>query len=146
MMAWPGRILPTLAITGMLGTALASLLAAHDTLAAWLAAAIATSAVPIGALAVLLMSYLVRGQWTNELHVPLAAASLNVPVAGLLFLPVLAGIPWLYPWAQSPPVGAFKSGYLVPWFFALRSVLYFAIWSAVALWAHRVWGGPDRMR
>src|SRR5437868_7146217 len=128
MISWPSWSLPVLALSGMIGTAIALMLDAHDALAAWLAAAIAVSAVSVGALAVLMITYLVRGTWTNDLHVPLTAASLVIPIAGLMFLPVILGLPWLYPWAHGRPGGAFKAVYLTPWFFILRSSLYFAVW------------------
>jgi hypothetical protein len=138
-------MLPLLALAGMAGTAVALVFDPHDTLAAWLAAAVAASAVPIGALVVLLFTYLTRGPWTNELHVPLTAATLAMPIAGLLFLPVVAGMPWLYPWVAARPEHAFQAVYLAPWFFVLRTVLYFAIWSAIAFWARRAWGDRDQM-
>ena len=40
------------------------------------------SAIPIGALGVLLISYLVRGGWTQDFHEPLSRAALTIPVAG----------------------------------------------------------------
>jgi hypothetical protein len=96
-------------------------------------------------MAVLLVTYLVRGEWSNGLHQPLAAASLVMPVAGLMFVPVLAGMPWLYPWVASRPDGTFKAIYLAPWFFVLRSMLYFAVWWLVALRARRAWGDIAQM-
>jgi hypothetical protein len=145
MMAWPSRALALLALAGMAGAVVALLLDPHGTLAAWLAAIVAASAVPVGALPVLLISYLVRGRWTNALHLPLTAASLLIPVAAVLFIPVLVGMPWLYPWVDRPPAAAFKAVWLTPWFFALRAILYFAVWSAIAWWARRAWGDPQRM-
>ena len=145
LMEWRSRALPALACAGLVGTAIALLLDPHDTLAAYLAAVIAASAVPIGALLVLMISYLVPGRWTNEMHVPLTAATLLIPVAGLMFVPVLAGLPWLYPWVGMRPMDTFKSAYLVPWFFVLRSVGYFIIWTAIALWARQAWGDKLQM-
>jgi hypothetical protein len=145
MTGWQNRALPALALAGLIGAAIALMFDAHDTLAAWLAAAVAASAVPVGALLVLMFSYLTRGTWTNEMHVPLTAATLTIPVAGLLFLPVLAGLPWLYPWVDAPPEQAFKAVYLAPWFFILRTVIYFVIWTVFALWVRRAWGDIDRM-
>ena len=145
MTAWRRRALPALALVGIVGAAVALMFDAHDTLAAWLAAAVAASAVPVGALLVLMFTYLTRGTWTNEMHVPLTAAALTIPVAGLLFLPVLAGLPWLYPWVDAPPEQAFKAVYLAPWFFVLRTILYFVVWTVLAFWARRAWGDIDRM-
>jgi len=107
-------------------------------LGCWLAAWFAAAAIPIGALGVLFTSYLVRGGWTQDLHGPLARAALTLPVAGLLFIPVLAGMKAVYPWAGGDvALPWFKTAYLAPWFFALRAAFYFVIWTALALWAQR---------
>lgn len=115
-------------------------------LAGYLAAWFAVSAIPIGALGVLFTTYLVRGGWTQDLYLPLSRAALIVPVAGLLFIPVLIGMADVYPWAGSnadlPP---FKSAYLAPLFFCLRTICYFAIWTVLALWARRAYGDRARM-
>jgi hypothetical protein len=134
-----------LALVGLIVSAIALILDAHDTLAAWLAGAVAISAVPIGALAVLMFSYLVRGAWTNEMHVALVAASRTIPVAGLLFVPIVAGMRWLYPWIDTPPEHTSQAIYLAPWFFTLRTVAYFVIWFLLAVWAGRAWGSKEQM-
>lgn len=145
MIRWD-RVAPALALAGIVGSAIAIVLNPHDTLAAWLAAAVGASAVPIGALAVLMFSYLTRNAWTNEMHVPLTAAALTIPAAGLLFVPVIVGMPWLYPWATKPPEHAFQAAYLSPWLFALRTIIYFAVWTLLAVWSRRSWGEVHRMR
>jgi hypothetical protein len=113
----------------------------------YLVAAVSVSAIPAGALAVLLLTYLVRGPWTEGLHLPLTTAALTAPLAGLLFLPVLAGLPWIYPWAQKAagdPV-SMKDLYLMPLFYAVRTIIYFALWTVLALWARRAWPILPRM-
>jgi hypothetical protein len=113
----------------------------------YLVIAVTISAIPAGALAVLLLSYLVRGPWMKDLHSPLAAAALTAPLAGVLFLPVLAGLPWLYPWVEQPAgaPGSFKSIFLTPTFYAGRSLIYFTAWTVLALWARWAWGDATRM-
>ncbi len=115
-------------------------------LASYLAVWFAVCAIPIGASGVLFTSYLVRGGWTPDLHAPLSNAALTMPFAGLLFIPVLAGLSWIYPWAADPAsLPAFKAFYLTPWFFVLRAILYFAIWSALAVWAVWTYGNDAAM-
>jgi hypothetical protein len=118
----------------------------HALLACYLAATVAVSAIPIGALAVLMITYLVRGAWTKGLHVPLMAAALTLPITGLLFLPVIIGLPWLYPWANGEVSGILQPVYLTTWFFIARTVGYFAVWTALAFWLRAAWGDLDRMR
>ena len=38
--------------------------------------------------------------------------------------------------------GHSKQFYLTPWFFVLRTVLYFAIWTALAIWVRSAWAEP----
>ncbi len=141
---------PRVALIGLAGLAATLFglwLDVHAMLATYLATVVAVSAVSIGGIGVLMLTYLVRGNWTEGLHVPLTAAALTIPVAGLLFIPVLIGVPWLYPWAQhaAGEPGAFKTAWLTPWFFVARTVLYFAIWTALAVWLRRAWADPRRM-
>jgi hypothetical protein len=126
---------------GTAGVAVALALDARSLLAAYLASVVAISAIPIGSLAVLMISYLVRRAWTEDLHAPLISAASTMPVAALLFLPILVGVNLLYPWAHEPgAIGGFKGVYLAPWFFVARTVIYFALWTSLAVWAARVWG------
>jgi hypothetical protein len=115
--------------------------------ASYLTAWAALSAIPIGALAVLFTSYLVRAGWTRDLHVSLSGAALTLPIVAVLFIPVLAGLSAIYPWATDtaglPP---FKAAYLVPWFFILRAIVYFSIWTALAVWAARAYGRDAAMK
>jgi len=134
-----------LALLGLAAVVVAALIDLHALLTAWLATVVTISAIAVGALAVLMLSYLVRGQWTEGLHVPLAAAALTTPAAGLLFIPVLVGIPWLYPWAHESVRGAFKSIWLTSGFFVSRTVFYFVLWTALAIWVRRAWADPRRM-
>src|SRR5436190_12649726 len=134
-----------LALLG-LGTVIASaVIDPHGFLVAYLATVVTISGIAVGAIGVLMITYLVRGHWTEGLHVPLTAAALTAPAAGLLFIPVLVGIPWLYPWANEPLRGAFKSIWLTAGFFAARTVFYFAAWTVLAIWLRRAWAHPRRM-
>ena len=69
----------------------------RSTLAAYLVAWMAYGAIPLGALGILMTSYLVRRAWTEKLHSILAAATSAIPAVAILFLPVLIGLKQLYP-------------------------------------------------
>lgn len=147
MKAAPQWVWPASTLAGIAGTVAGLFIDPHALLASYLAAAAAWSAIPLGALAVLLTSYLVRGEWTEGLHAPLAAAALTLPVAGILFVPVLIAVPWLYPWiSETERHGATQGVYLTPWFFLVRTIAYFVIWTILALWARNAWGDLDRMK
>jgi hypothetical protein len=137
----------------LIGSALLGLAAAivslsvdtHTLLVTYLATTVTVSAITVGAIGVLMLTYLVRGDWTEGLHVPLSAAALTTPVAALLFLPILIGISWIYPWAHQTEPGPLRAFWLTPLSFIGRTMLYFAIWTALALWVRRAWGNSRRM-
>ena len=78
----PGRTSTgaSLAAIGFAGCAVGLLVDPKIALASYLTAWFAVSAIPIGAIAVLFTSYLVRAGWTRDLHEPLSDAALTMPV------------------------------------------------------------------
>jgi hypothetical protein len=78
------------------------------------------------------------GAWGELLRHPLLAAARTLPLQALLAIPLLVGLPALYPWAN-PEAGAHDSmlrdqgWYLAPTFFVVRTIIYFALWIAF-LW------------
>jgi hypothetical protein len=118
----------------------------HSTLAAYLVAWIALGAIPIGALGILMMSYLVRWTWTAALRPILLSATAALPLVALLFMPMLLWMASVYPAAADPTaLKPFKAVYLAPWFFGLRTIVYFTIWSLLALWLRQAGTNSDRM-
>ncbi len=104
-------------------------------LAGWLTGFAFCSAVPIGALILLMMLRLIPGAWREELG-PVAESALGLlaPVA-LTLLPILIGMPALYRWVHSNGV------YLSPWFFILRSLIFIVMLALLAwlLLQRRAW-------
>lgn len=141
------RWLPICAAAAFIACGIGLLVAPRTVLASYLAVWFAASAIPIGAIGVLFTAYLVRGGWTQDMAQPLGRVALLTPVAGVLFVPVLIGMGAIYPWAEDgaalPP---FKAVYLTPLFFVLRTIIYFAIWTALAVWARRACGDLARMQ
>jgi hypothetical protein len=118
----------------------------RSTLAAYLVAWISFGVIPFGVLCILMTSYLVRRAWTEALH-PIMMATMSVlPVLAVLFVPVLIGMKDLYPAATlGHALPAFKAFYLAPWFFVLRTVIYFVVLYGLALWQQATWGDSGRM-
>lgn len=114
-------------------------------LAAYLVGWITIAAIPIGALTILPMTYLIRRAWTDDLHRILTASTAALPLCGLLFVPVLFGQSLLYPVAAGIDVPPFKTAYLAPWVFASRAIGYFVIWSLLAAWLAHAWGNLASM-
>jgi hypothetical protein len=118
----------------------------RSTTAAYLVAWSAWGAIPIGALIVFMTSYLVRRRWTDALHPVFVATTGILPVAALTFIPVLLLMKEIYPAiADGSSLPSFKAHWFVPWFFVLRTVLYFLIWIALAEWLRRAWRNSEAM-
>lgn len=89
--------------------------------------------IPVGCLGVVMIQHLVGGTWGFVIQRLLESAVRTLPVIALLFLPLFLGIPAIYSWArpggvtQGPLLGH-QSLYLNVPAFAVRAVLYFAIW------------------
>jgi hypothetical protein len=124
------------AIVGVIGL----FVDAGTSLRMYLAAAIGWTSVPIGCVPILMMLALIGGAWRGELADAVAAAARTMPVAALLFVPVLVGIAYIYPWAQSgwEAETPFRAVYLSRWFFIIRAVSYFAIWTWLAFQVRRI--------
>ncbi|WP_298881551.1 hypothetical protein [uncultured Bradyrhizobium sp.] len=118
----------------------------RSTTAAYLVAWSALGAIPIGALIVFMTSYLVRRRWTETLHPIFVATTGVLPVVALTFIPVLLFMKEIYPAvADGSSLPPFKASWFMPWFFVLRTVVYFLIWIALAQWLRRAWRNDDAM-
>ena len=109
-------------LAGLLLCALALLAVFLDgraTLSGWLASFVLASSLPLGALCLAMMLRIIPGPWRIELAGPSAEATSLLPALVLLALPVLIGMPWLYPWFAGGLAG-FKAIYLTPAFFGVR--------------------------
>ena len=103
--------------------------------------------VALGCMGILMLQHLSGGAWGVVLRRILEAASRTLPFMFFLFIPLLAGVRRLYPWADARLVAAdpllqHKAAYLNATGFALRSVAYFAIWSAFA-WLLSRWSSDQ---
>jgi len=98
--------------------------------------------VGLGSLAIAMMQYLTGGAWAFVMRRSLEAASRTLPLLAILFLPILLGLHWLYPWTL-PAVRAAdariqaKALYLNVPFFVVRAAFYFAVWLLLAYLINR---------
>jgi hypothetical protein len=89
----------------------------------------------LGGLANVWLHQLTGGAWGETIRPPLLRAARWLPLACLLFLPVLAGMQLLYPWAGAhvpEPDTPFRRWWFTPGLFVVRSVAYLALWSVLA--------------
>src|SRR4029450_470678 len=100
----------------------------------------------LGPLALLMLQHLSGGHWGLAGRRGFEAASRNIPFVALLFVPLLFGLPRLYTWAQpaalTDHVVQKKALYLNVPFFAVRAVLYFAVWGLCS-WLLNSWSAAQ---
>jgi len=94
----------------------------------------------VGSLGLLMLQHLTGGIWGMVIRRPLEAASRNIFLMLILFIPILMGMKYLYSgndsetgWLNAPKEGehaltSWQQGYLTPGGFVTRAVIYFAIW------------------
>ena len=99
--------------------------------------------ITVGSLALLMLQHLTGGGWGLVIRRVLEAATRTLPLMLLLFVPIVIGTHWIYPWtnpekmAKSPVLLEKSRGYLNLQFFIVRAAIYFAIWMVVAYFLNR---------
>jgi hypothetical protein len=102
----------------------------------WLVGWVYWVGVSLGCLALSLLHHLTHGGWGIVLRRTMEAATRTLPVLLILGVPLLFGMPRLYPWARpeaaSDPLLQVKAPYLNVPFYIVRMLLYFLIWGGLA--------------
>ncbi len=104
--------------------------------------------ISLGCLFLLMINHVTGGMWSIPVRESLEGGAQLVVVTAVLFIPILFGLPILYPWAQPNTVSAdpllqHQSPFLNPTFFLIRAVIYFAVWIFLA-WRMTRPGAPKR--
>jgi hypothetical protein len=134
---------------GLLAGAVGAFLNVDQFFRSWLIGFLFCLGLTMGPLALLMLQHMSGGQWGMVGRRVFEAASRNLPIVALLFVPLLFGLPKLYAWARPDEVRAdhilqMKALYLNVPFFITRAVLYFALWTLGA-WLLTSWSdGQDR--
>src|SRR5438552_504135 len=94
-------------------------------------------ALAVGPLAWLMLQYVTGGAWGIVIRRPCEAAIRTIPLVAVLFLPIVIGIPNLYPWSHANIVAAdellkHKQPYLNVPFFLVRAAIYFGGWMLLS--------------
>ncbi|MEO7191861.1 MAG: hypothetical protein ABI051_12470 [Vicinamibacterales bacterium] len=126
-------------IAGLVGLVLTvvGFVTSRDTfLQSYLIAFIFWMGLTIGPLAVLMIHHLSGGAWGMPGRRIWEAATRNLPLMALLFIPIALNLPSLYKWAQpgaaADPIIHEKAAYLNAPFFLGRAVLFFVVWGVLA--------------
>jgi hypothetical protein len=89
-----------------------------------------------------MIHHLTGGNWGFVTRRFLEAGFMTLPLMVALFVPLLLGLPELYPWARPEAVAAseplhHRAGYLNPTGFVLRALLYLGAWLALAFFLRK---------
>jgi len=103
----------------------------------------------VGSIALLMLQHLTGGGWGFVIRRSLEAATRTLPLMAILFVPVIIGSHYLYPWTNHEelvehPVVQFKTPYLNVPFFTVRAVIYFGVWLTLAFLLNRWSLAQDR--
>ena len=108
----------------------------------YLLAFMAWLGVTLGSMAILMVRHLTGGGWGTVIRRILGAAMRCIPLMTILFIPILLGLPRLYPWARSldyisdphlrQHLEELTKSYLSTHGVILRAVIYFAIWNLLS--------------
>jgi hypothetical protein len=125
----------------------------------YLLAFMAWLGVTLGSMAILMIRHLTGGGWGMVIRRILGAAMRCIPLMTLFFVPILFGLPYLYPWARPldsiPDVHLrqhlqdLTRSYLSVHGLIVRAIIYFAIWNLLSFlltkWSREQDqpGGPD---
>jgi hypothetical protein len=99
--------------------------------------------IPLGCLALLLIQYLTGGQWGLAITRLLEAGIMTLPLCAVFFLPIFAGLSYIFPWLHSESAEVQhlvndKTVYLNLPFYVVRYVIYFLVLSIMAAWFRRL--------
>jgi hypothetical protein len=92
--------------------------------------------ISLGGMALSMVHQLTGGGWGRLIRPITSSAAQVLPVLFLLFLPIFFGMSILFPWARpsevsDDPILQHVHPYLNPAWFAIRFVIYFAVWIAL---------------
>jgi len=115
----------------------------------WLWSYLFVLGIASGCLAWLMVQYLSGGAWGVVIRRSAEAAGRTLPLVALLFIPILIGIPNLYPWshpnvAMASEIVRHQRPYLNLPFFIIRAVIYLGGWCFMSWYLNRWSAIEDR--
>ncbi len=139
----PMRIAFVVGVDGAIVCIVALLLSgAENFFQAYLYSYLFVLGITLGLEALLLLQFLVSSKWGLTIRRIGEAGSASIWAMAILFIPILFGMQYLYPWTVPAyvavnPVMLSKAWYLNVPFFIVRAVIYFAIWFGLAYFLNR---------
>jgi hypothetical protein len=138
-----GLVLAVVGLGGSLALGLASEAARRQLWHSWLVGTLFALSIALGGLFFVLVHHATQAGWSVVVRRIAENAMATLPFLALLFVPLLFGMGDLFDWSHAQAVKGdslllHKRPYLNVQFFVIRTVVYFAIWSALALWFGRL--------
>jgi len=102
--------------------------------------------ISVGSLALLMLQHLTSGGWGFVIRRVLEASTRVLPLMAVLFLPILVGAHYIYPWTdheEAVKLGD-KTKYLNLTFFTFRAIVCFGSWLALTFLLNRWSLAQDR--
>ena len=114
----------------------------------WLMSFLFFLSLALGGLFFVLIQYASQGGWGIVVRRICETVFATIPVMAILFIPVVFGLRYLYPWsvpgaAEQDALLRWKAPFLNVPFFLIRAAIYFVCWSSIALFYYRSSRGQD---
>lgn len=137
-----GLVLAAVGLGGSLALGLASEAARRQLWHSWLVGAVFALSIALGGLFFVLLHHATQAGWSVVVRRIAEHAMATLPFMALLFVPLLLGMGDLFHWSHADlaardPLLVHKQPYLNVPFFVLRTLFYFTVWSALAVWFSR---------
>jgi len=105
--------------------------------------------IAVGSIALLMLQHMTGGGWGLVIRRVLEAATRTLPFMAILFVPIIIGSGYLYPWRNHEeltehPAVQLKASYLNLGFFTVRAVIYFGVWLTLVFLLNRWSLAQDR--
>ena len=136
------------AVVGAAGCALLGVSNPKQFFFSWLVAFVFFLSLALGALFFVLIQYAAQGAWGIVLRRAGETIFALIPLMAVLFVPLVFGIHDLYEWSHHEAVAQdallqWKAPFLNVPFFLIRAIIYFAVWSFIAVMYYRVSSRQD---
>ena len=138
-----GLVLAVVGLGGSLALGLASEAARRQLWHSWLVGALFALSIALGGLFFVLVHHATQAGWSVVVRRIAENAMATLPFLALLFVPLLFGMGDLFHWSHAEavkldPLLLHKQPYLNVSSSCIRTVAYFVVWSALALWFGRL--------
>ena len=140
-----GRVRLVMAALGIVALVAGAVLGAgepREFFASYLTAFLFYISIGLGGLFFVLIQFATRAGWSVAIRRQSENLMFMLPLCGLFFLPLVAGMSYVYPWLDAAkvaqdPILLGKQSYLNVPFFLARSLVYVLSWAAIAYWFRR---------